>query len=154
MHKPYKEALGDDLVLVPLPDYGTGSRTSQGGWQWTITKAAGDPDAAWKWIEYTLQPENMTPYAAANSAPASRTSVLEADPLYREGGDLHLLVSQLGDGSSVARPPHPSYATVSSAYREAVQEIIDGADVQGALDKAAKTIDDDLEDNEFYPAPE
>jgi len=150
----YKAAAGDDLVLVPLPDYGTGSKTSQGGWQWGITSNAKDADASWKWISYTLNAENLAPYAEANSSPAGRSSVVNADPLYQDGGPLRLLVEQLEDGSSVPRPPHPVYATVSSAWGQAVQDIIDGTDVAVALDKAVVTIDEDIASNEGYPAPQ
>ncbi len=36
----YAAALGDDLLLLPLPDLGQGSRTGQGSWVWGITRAA------------------------------------------------------------------------------------------------------------------
>ncbi len=33
----YARALGSDLVVLPLPDFGRGSRTGQGSWNWGIT---------------------------------------------------------------------------------------------------------------------
>lgn len=35
-YPPYSEVF-DDLIIVPLPDFGQGARTGQGSWQW------GDP---------------------------------------------------------------------------------------------------------------
>jgi multiple sugar transport system substrate-binding protein len=51
------------------------------------------------------------------------------------------------------RPPHPAYATISSAFNEAITTIVDGGDVQGALDEAVEVIDEDIEDNDGYPEP-
>lgn len=154
MYGPYKEKFGDDLVVVPLPDFGQGAKTGQGGWQWAVGSGASDPDAAWKWIEFTLQPEQQKVIAEASSAIPARTSVAKADPRFKTGGDLELYVKQLEGGTSEPRPTTPAYNTVSDAFNQAIQDIIDGADVKESLDKAVEVIDQDIEDNDGYPNPE
>ena len=52
---------------------------------------------------------------------------------------------------AVARPPHPSYPTITVAYAKAFDAILSGADVEKSLTEAAKTIDEDIEDNDGYP---
>lgn len=52
MYATYEEAAGDDLILLPLPDFGTGTKTGMGSWAWGITSAATDGDAAWAVIEF------------------------------------------------------------------------------------------------------
>jgi len=47
----------------------------------------------------------------------------------------------------------PAYPVITSAYAEAVNNIVAGADVQEELDKAVKKIDQDIEDNQGYPLP-
>jgi multiple sugar transport system substrate-binding protein len=42
---------------------------------------------------------------------------------------------------------------ITSAYAEAVNNIVAGADVQEELDKAVEKIDLDIEDNQGYPLP-
>jgi len=51
----------------------------------------------------------------------------------------------------VARPMTPAYPTITNAFAEAVQNIINGADVKVELDKAVQKIDQDIEDNQGYP---
>lgn len=153
MYNPYKEKFKDDLVVVPLPDFGAGVKTGQGSWQWAMGKGAADPDAAWSFIEYTLQPEQQKLIAGAAGAIPARASVATADPKFAPGGDLELYVNQLEGGISVPRPTTPAYNTVSNAFNQAIQDIIDGADVKTSLDKAVGTIDQDIQDNDGYPDP-
>ena len=51
----------------------------------------------------------------------------------------------------MARPPHPAYPTITSAFMQAVDKIFNGDDVQEALAAAARKIDEDIEDNAGYP---
>lgn len=149
----YKEEFGDDLAVAPLPDFGEGTRSGQGSWQWAVN-AESDADAAWEFIEYTLEPEQMERMADAAGALPARSSVAEDHDVWGPGGDLELFRIQLEEGYTVPRPPHPVYPTVSSAFNQAVHDIIDGADVGSALDEAAEEIDSDIEANEGYPEPD
>ena len=49
------------------------------------------------------------------------------------------------------RPETPAYPAISTAFAEAVNNIVAGADVKKELDKAAKKIDQIIEDNNGYP---
>lgn len=149
----YSETYGDDLVLLPLPDFGQGTRSGQGSWQWAISADA-DADAAWSFIEFTLQPEQMERMSEASGALPARSSIAEQTERFGPGGTAELFRIQLEEGYTVPRAPHPVYATVSSTFNQAIQDIIDGADVEDALTRAAETIDDDIEANEGYPPPE
>lgn len=150
---PYSEEFGDDLVVMPLPDFGEGTRSGQGSWQWAIGADA-DPDAAWSFIEFTLQPEQNERMADASGGLPSRSSVAETTEKYGSDGIAELFRIQLEEGYTVPRPTHPAYPTISSAFTQAIQNIIDGADVEQSLDEAVQTIDADIEDNEGYPPPE
>lgn len=153
MYNPYKEKFKDDLIVVPLPDFGGGLKTGQGSWQWGVGKGTKDPDAAYKFIEYTLQPEQQKLIATAAGAIPARSSVATADKKFAAGGDLAIFVDQHAKGLSKPRPTTPAYNVVSDAFNQAIQDIIDGSDVKGALDKAVKTIDQDIQDNGGYPDP-
>jgi multiple sugar transport system substrate-binding protein len=89
---------------------------------------------------------------ASGGIPALQ-SVAEEYGLTAEDGPEFLYVQQHDEGFSVPRPPHPAYGTISSAFNEAIGTIVDGGDVQGALDKAVEVIDEDIEDNDGYPEP-
>jgi multiple sugar transport system substrate-binding protein len=150
----YAEALGEDLVLLPLPDLGQGSRTGQGSWVWGLTRRAVDRQAAIDFLEFLLQPEQVLAMASANGAVPATRAAIERSPLYGENGPLRLFTRQLQNGFSVPRPQTPAYPIITSAFQQAFVEIRNGGDVQAALDMAVALIDQDIEDNRGYPPPQ
>jgi multiple sugar transport system substrate-binding protein len=149
-HPRYREAVGDDLVLVPLPDFGAGSRTGQGSWSWGVTKRCRHPERAARFLAFLLRPEEVLAMADANGAvPATRAAIARSEA-YREGGPLRLFVEQLEGGRAVPRPRTPAYPVITSAFQRAFLDIRDGADVGETLRKAVETIDEDLRDNRGY----
>lgn len=146
----YSDAFGDDLALVPLPDFGNGPRTAQGSWSWGVTADTRDMQAAMHFIEFLFHPEEVLSMSSANSAvPATRTAI-ERSPLYREGGPLHLFVEQL-ETIAVPRPRTPAYPIITSAFQKAFLDIRNGSDVRSSLDAAVEVIDQDISDNRGYP---
>jgi len=155
MYQPYKEAAGDDLVIMPLPDFGSGSKTGMGSWAWGMTPNAEDPDAAWAVIEYLMSDEVIGNITEVNGAPPGTQSAIEASALYAEDGELRLFIDQLEAAPDVAvpRPVTPAYPTITKTMTTTIDDIIQGADVQQTLDEAVNTIDADIEANEGYPPP-
>ena len=150
LYVPYKEALGDDLVVVPLPDFGQGSATGMGSWNWGIASTAEEADAVWAWYEYLLSDDVQQRWSTAIGAPPATLSGVAALPVFAEGGDLDIYIEQL-QTSAVPRPQTPAYPTITTSFGQAFADILLGADVQSTLDKVAADIDADLEANEFYP---
>jgi multiple sugar transport system substrate-binding protein len=149
-YRRYHDAVGDELALVPLPDFGEGTRTGQGSWVWSITRNCGNPEAAARFIEFLLQPEEILVMTEANGAVPATRSAIALSPLYREEGPLHLFVVQLAEGHAVPRPQTPAYPVISSAFRRAFADIRNGAPVRETLDDAAALIDQDIRDNRGY----
>lgn len=147
---PGEEGLGEDLVLLPVPNFGEGPVTALGSWCWTITRDAEDPEAAADLLEALLDPSVIEGMYEAGVYPSGRVSALEQTPRYAEGGDLALYQQQL-DTIAVERPVHPAYPIISSEFAQAFDDILNGADVQETLDEAAEAIDQDIEDNAGYP---
>jgi multiple sugar transport system substrate-binding protein len=144
----YHAALGDNLVLLPLPDFGDGSRTGQGSWH------SSHPDAAARFLTFLLRPEEVGAMAAANGAVPGTREAVAASPLYRQGGPLRLFVEQLTGGISVPRPRTPAYPVITAAFQRAFDDLRNGGNVREALNRAAATIDRDLADNLGYPPAE
>ncbi len=145
----YKEVLGDDLIVIPLPDFSQGSKTGQGSWNWGITKKSKHKKIAMRFLLFILQPDEVLRMANANGAVPGTRSAIARSPLYSEQGPLHLLVTQL-EQSAVARPQTPAYPLITSVFQQAFAEIRNGADVADALSKAAQAIDQDIRDNQGY----
>lgn len=155
MYEAYHDAAGDDLLVLPLPDFGAGSKTGMGSWAWAMTPSAEDPDAAWAVIEFLLTDEAIGDITSVNRAvPATESAVTGAD-LYAPGGDLALFAEQLQAAPEVAvpRPVTPAYPAITQTMRAVIDDIIAGADVQQVLDDAVAQIDADIEGNDGYPEP-
>lgn len=151
MWTPHREGLGEDLVLLPMPKLGEKAVTGMGSWNWGITSQSEHPDAAWKFLEYLIEPEQILRMTNANGAVPARKSALAMSDLFGMGGPLSIFVEQLEGGVAVTRPETPAYPTITTAFAEAVQNIVNGADVKTELDKAVQRIDQDIEDNRGYP---
>jgi multiple sugar transport system substrate-binding protein len=147
----YREHLGDNLLLLPLPDLGLGPRTGQGSWSWAVTAGSARPEAAAGFLAFLLRPDEVLAMTDANGAvPATRTAIARS-PRYRPGGPLRLFVAQLEGGYAVPRPRTPAYPVITAEFQKAFDRIRSGGDVQAALDRAAQVIDNEIEDNHGYP---
>lgn len=97
-----------------------------------------------------MQPDQILRMTDANGAVPSRKSALARSKLYGPGGPLAVLAEQL-NSIAVTRPTHPAYPVITSAFAEAVDNILVGADVKAQLDRAARRIDEEIEENLGYP---
>ncbi|WP_329334923.1 sugar ABC transporter substrate-binding protein [Streptomyces sp. NBC_01352] len=163
MYPAYSEALGDDLVVLPLPDFGNGPKTGQGSWAWGIGADTKNAKAAGTFLDTLLDDTNVTAMTTANGAvPATRTALAKSS-LYKPGGPLQLYADQLakpcGDKDitkscvAVTRPVTAGYPVITSKFSEALNSIYGGADPKSALEKAARAIDQDFSDNAGYQIP-
>jgi multiple sugar transport system substrate-binding protein len=147
----YREEFQDNLVIVPLPDFGTGSHTGQGSWNWGITRNCSHPKQAASFLAFLLTTPEVLAMCNANSAVPGTRSAVQQSELFREQGPLRLFAEQLLTGVSVPRPKTPAYPVITTEFQKAFRQIRDNGDVQGALDNAAARIDQDIRDNQGYP---
>jgi multiple sugar transport system substrate-binding protein len=152
-HARYADTVGNDLTLVPLPDFGHGSRTGQGSWCWTVTRRCRRPDVAAALLEFLLEPSRSLEMTGANGAvPAVRAAIGRSDRFGAEG-PLQLYVVQLEGRWAVPRPRTPAYPFISAAFARAFRDIRNGHDVASVLGRAAADIDRNREANRGYPPP-
>jgi multiple sugar transport system substrate-binding protein len=149
MYNDLKAALGDDLVLLPMPRFGGQSVTGMGSWNWGLTADAQHPEAAMEFLMFLMQPEEILRMTDANGAVPSRYSAIEQRDVYAPGGDLNVFIQQLGE-TAVPRPATAAYAVITTVFQEAVENIAQGADVKSELDRAVRRIDQDIQDNDGY----
>lgn len=160
LYPGYSEALGNDLVILPLPDMGTGSKSGAGSWTWGMGSTTEQGDAAGAFLDYLLNDENVAAMTAANGAPPATNSGFAADALYSAGGPLELWGQQLEAGCNadsitsdcvtVLRPLTAGYPVITSEFASALSAIATGDDVQSALTDAATAIDQSFSDNNDY----
>jgi multiple sugar transport system substrate-binding protein len=147
----FEEELGDNLVLLPMPDFGHGPKTGMGSWNWGITSTCEHPEAAWEILSFLLEPDQILIMTNANGAVPARKSALTKSELYGPTGPLRLYIQQNEAGFTVPRPITPAYPTITQAFAEAFNNIARGADVKAELDKAVQKIDQNIKDNKGYP---
>jgi multiple sugar transport system substrate-binding protein len=143
-------AMKDNIVVMPLPKIGEKGVSPNGTWIWAISATSENPNIAGKFLSFMLKDKDYREYAKTQSAYPGLKSFAAESPLYAEGGPLAVAFEQASK-TAIARPPHPAYPTITSAFMQAVDKIFNGGDVQEALTAAAKKIDEDIEDNAGYP---
>jgi len=151
VYNDYHKALGDDLVLIPMPRFGTKAVTGAGSWNFGISKSCETLPAASKVLEHLMSKAEILRVTAQNGAvPATKAAQAESAN-YGPNGALKLYIEQANKGVARVRPETPAYPTITAAFAEAVNNIVGGGDVQKELDKAVRKIDQDIEDNKGYP---
>ncbi|MDI9408573.1 MAG: extracellular solute-binding protein [Candidatus Pacebacteria bacterium] len=147
-----QQALGDDLVLMPLPRLGQKTATTSGSWGWSITRASRRPAVAAKLLQYLVSPDIALEYSNRFGAVPSRLSAIDRSSFYRKGGVLEILSQQLKEASSrhPLQPAYPGNLTVRTVFTKAIVNIIAGRSVALELDHAATIIDADSESHNNY----
>jgi len=159
-YNDHAAALGDDLVLLPLPDFGNGTKSGQGSHSWGIGAKSKNAAAAGKFLDFIMADEAVIAVTDANGAVPGTTTALAESELYAPGGPLALYAEQLAltcgsddptpECVTVPRTISPAWPVINSKFSEAFWAIYGGADAQSELDKAAKAIDQDYGDNNGY----
>ena len=145
------KAMGDNLIVLPLPNFGKHSVSPNGTWAWSITKASKNPQLAGKFLNYFLKEDKVYRdfLIAQREFPAVK-SLAAASSTYGPNGAMAVGIEQ-SEKTAVSRPAHPAYPVITSTFMKAVDAIFNGADVKKTLTAAAKSIDDDIDENGGYP---
>ena len=135
---------------VALHPYSKQPGSYLGGTGLAIPTKAKNKDAAWKFIEFALRPENQVGvYTNAGAAPATNAAlnspeVNVADPYF--GGQQAFSVFLETMKTAHHFPYVRSWADIDTAFTDAMQKIaLNQASVKDALDEAAKTTDKALQ---------
>ena len=160
VYNDYKKALGNNLVVIPLPNFGAGAKTGQGSLAWGISKGSDNPRAAAVFLDFLMKDEQVKAMTDANGAPPGTKTVMASSTLYAPGGALELystaLQNSCGDGAptadciAVPRTISPGWPTIGAKFGEAFTNIWNGSDPKSELSKAAKAIDQDFADNDGF----
>ncbi len=150
MTKPYREAFGDDFILIPMPVWDKKAVTGMGSWAWSITSQAKNPEGAASFLEFIMKPEEILSITDINGAVPGRNTAFDISEPHKPGGPLNIFIQQLEKGIAVTRPETPAFPTITTAFSRAIDNIIKGADPQKELDAAVDIIDKDIKDNYGY----
>jgi multiple sugar transport system substrate-binding protein len=153
-------ALGDDLVVIPLPDFGNGTKSGQGSHSWGLGAKSPNQEAGAAFLEFIMQDEWVSQITEGNGAVPATATALAASAIYAADGPLALYGQQLAESCGSADPTptcvtvprtiSPAWPVINQKFSEAFWAIYTGADAQSELDKAATAIDQDSADNNGY----
>lgn len=145
----YRAAAGDDLLILPPPDFGHGAVIGGGSWQWGISRTCSHPDGAAAFISFLLKPSEIARMAnAAGMVPVSEAgAALSSD--FRARGKSRIFFDLMRRFAR-QRPATPAFSVISNNFFFALQNIADGENPQDALDDATDAIDQAIEDNNAY----
>ena len=81
----YTKAFPGEVEIVPLPNFGNGTATASGSWQWGITSNATDGDAVWRFLTFLLGPREVARMTGANGAVPATRSAVRISPSFAPG---------------------------------------------------------------------
>ncbi len=143
------EAVGDDLLILPPPDFGNGPKIGGGSWQWGISSTCESPEGARAYLEFSFADEYLTEFSDKQIVIPATESATEASEHFSADGDLRPFVD-LSKQFAELRPQTPAYPVISSTFEKAAKDIMNGADVQSTLDGAVSEIDANIQSNDGY----
>jgi multiple sugar transport system substrate-binding protein len=155
----FSKALGKDLIVLPLPDFGNGAKMDSGSWNWGVTTNGKHPSQAATFLNFVMSPDEVLAASAASGAPPGTTSGAQRSPLYQDGGPLALFSQALASAcpgpprrgcDSMSRPPTPAYPVITNAFQSVMKVVFSGGDVNSSLASAAEVIDTDNAVNKGY----
>ncbi|HKU10636.1 MAG TPA: sugar ABC transporter substrate-binding protein [Sinomonas sp.] len=144
-----RKALGDDLVVLPVPDLGAGPKIGGGSWQWGVTTGCQNSQAAMDFLSFMLKPENVAKVASATGTIPATQAAASLMPDYAANG-ADSIFREFSKNYAVMRPETPAYPFIATEFGKTVQDILSGGDAKSSLDKAVKNIDDNIKSNNGY----
>ncbi|MBC6712738.1 extracellular solute-binding protein [Treponema sp. Marseille-Q3903] len=142
-------SMGDEVVVVPLPNFGKGTRTPNATWIWGISATSKNPDKAGKFLNYMMTDTTFLDIQETNACYPALKKFAERCEVYMDPAKMGIAYEQ--SNYAISRPNHPAYPTITLAFSDAFEAILNGADIKIELDKAAQKIDEDIKDNNGYP---
>lgn len=136
----------DDVVFLPAPDFGNGSKIGAASWQFGVSASSKHPEGASAFIEFAVQDKYLAAFSnGIGLIPATPSAAAMVDN-YKDGGPLNVFFG-LSQQQALVRPVTPGYVVQAKVFEKALADIANGAE---ALDAAADEINADIEKNGGY----
>jgi multiple sugar transport system substrate-binding protein len=136
----YRQRFGDDLLALPVPDFGAGPRIGAGSWQWAIGSRCAHPEAARDFIAHLIRTDEIVAFSDATGLMPTSADAADRSQHFRVGA-FGRTFFDFARTQAVARPATPLYPLISSSFERALQEVREGSDSAQALDRAVEAIE-------------
>lgn len=139
----------DDVVFLPAPDFGNGSKIGAASWQFGVSSACAHPEGAAAFVEHALQDKYLAAFSDGIGLIPATKDAAQMTENYGDGGALAVFFD-LSEQQATVRPVSPGYVVAAKVFEKALSDIANGADVADALDAAVDEIESDIETNQGY----
>ncbi len=147
--REYSAQFGDDLLVLPPPDFGHGPKIGAASWQWGISSSCKQPQGAADYLAFLISsPEIAAASQATGLVPVSVEGAALTEH-YRPGGDWRIYF-EFARRYAVVRPATPAYPALSSAFEKALVDMRSGKDPAEALDDAVDAVEHNIARNNGY----
>ncbi len=143
------EAFGDDLLFLPAPDFGNGSRIGAASWQFGVSAASEHKEGATQFIEFMTQDKYLVAFSDGIFNIPPTPSSAAASKNFAPGAPFEIFF-EYSAAQATLRPPTPAYLSAALTFEKALADIANGADVVEALDAATDEINADIAANGGY----
>lgn len=143
------EPIGDDLLILPAPDFGNGARIGAGSWQFGVSANSENKEGATEFIEFLMQDKYLVAFSDGVNVIPATASATAASQNYASGAPLSVFFDYSA-AQATLRPPTPAYLTAALIFEKALADISNGADVVETLDAATDEINADIAANGGY----
>lgn len=148
----YRKRFGDDLLAMPVPDFGAGPKIGSGSWQWAISSACAQPEAAKAFIEHLISVDEIVDFSDATGLMPTSAEAADRSREFRAGA-FGRNFFKFAQTYAVPRPATAAYPLISSSFERALQEVREGADSAQALDRAVEAIQLDAKRHPIHETP-
>lgn len=138
----------DDLVMFPSPDFGTGSKSGVGSWQYSLTSNCSDAqlEGGLEYLKFTMDDQYIAEFSDVTSLIPATTTAWEQTENGWYGPDAPAQVAaEIAEAYGLVRPVTPAYTVMSRIVDEQLRAIIDGVSPEEALNRAVTEIDADIQ---------
>jgi multiple sugar transport system substrate-binding protein len=147
--RDYSERFGDDLVVMPPPDFGHGPRIGAASWQWAVSSSCPYPAGAAAFLEHVLSAPEMAEFSHMTGLVPVTADAAALTTHYRPGGAWRIYFD-FAARYARPRPATPGYPAISAAFEKAMADVRAGKDAAEAMDEAVETIEHDIGRNGGY----
>ena len=142
MGRQYRQRWHEQLIALPLPDFGNGSRLSLSGWGWALTRDSRHAQAAMHFLEFILEDAQINAISnAAYSVPTSQRLLQNWQGSDEGPREEIKLLQQLPRNVFNRIPATPAYPLIQRAFTRTVKGIFAGQDVPGTLHQLAQDLE-------------
>lgn len=145
----YRKYAGNDLLILPPPDFGHGVVIGGGSWQWAIGRTCPHADGAAAFITFMLQDAQIAAISdATGNVPVTEGAAARTRDFGPNGRSR--VFFELMRRFARPRPATPAFSVISNAFTFALRDVMDGKNVRDALDDATDDIDRTIADHHGY----